>query len=121
MAEYRVELRVKRDTTARWNQCKLFVPEKGRIIVYTDYKKIVDEEGNETFIPGIKIGDGNAYLIDLPFVGDDMRLQIEEAVAKFEEHIANAKIHVSDQDREKWNKKLSLTVKDEVLEFGFAE
>lgn len=121
MAEYKVELRVKRDTTARWNQCKLFVPEKGRIIVYTDHKKILDGEGNEVNVPGIKIGDGNAYLIDLPFVDDDIRLQIEQAVARFEEHIANQKVHVSDQDREKWNKKLSFTVKDEVLEFELAE
>ena len=40
-------------------------------------------EGNELVddglidVPGIKIGDGNAYNIDLPYVGDDIEQKID--------------------------------------------
>ena len=124
MADYNVTLQVKRDTCARWALCKTAVPAKGQVIVYTDYGKRENEDGTVTDIPAIKIGDGNAYLVDLPFVGDDLRAEIEKAVAKYEqfqEHIRNQRIHVSDTDREKWDRKLSCRVEDETLEFTYVD
>ena len=50
-------------TTAEWNSTPQLRSKKDTIYVYTDYS-IVDNQN----IPAIKIGDGNAYLIDLPFV-----------------------------------------------------
>lgn len=83
----KVEARVllKHDTVANWEQIHLrFVPMAGEMIVYDDYEPIydLDSEGNKVkrmvpdkygdlkpvYRPGLKIGTGYNYLIDLPFV-----------------------------------------------------
>ena len=51
------------DTTEKWNSQKTLVAKKNYIYIYTDYH--IDSNGN--YIPGIKIGNGNSYLYDLPF------------------------------------------------------
>jgi len=56
------------DTTENWNKQRSLISKANTIYVYTDYMTI----GN-TVIPGFKIGDGNAYLIDLPFVTDSVK------------------------------------------------
>ena len=67
-------------------------------------------------IPGLKVGNGNAYNLDLPFVGDD----IAEDLIK---HI-HSPVHLSGNEREVWNHKITVGdindpdddgVKDEVL------
>ena len=50
-------------TTEEWNADRDLIAKKNTIYVYTDYDK--DREGKD--VPNIKIGDGKAYLIDLPF------------------------------------------------------
>ena len=45
---------IKKDTLENWNKAKNFIPKKEEIIVYTDY--------------GVKIGDGQTLVNDLPFV-----------------------------------------------------
>jgi len=35
--------------------------------IYSDYK-VVEKDGEEIYLPGIKIGDGKAFLIDIPFL-----------------------------------------------------
>ena len=59
------------DTTANWNSKVTYVPEDGDIIIYID-KSTIEEGGSVKNVPGIKIGDGNAYCVDLPFVADDI-------------------------------------------------
>ena len=55
------------DTTENWNNNPSLVGERSHIYIYSDYK--VEEIDDETvYIPAIKIGDGNSYLIDMPFV-----------------------------------------------------
>jgi hypothetical protein len=81
MAEKTISARfkVRRDTTANWNAAIGFIPLEGEVIVYTDYKTIT--EGNVTkYVPGIKIGSGNAYVQDLAFVGDADMQQILAAL-----------------------------------------
>lgn len=56
------------DTTENWNKQRSLIGKANTIYVYTDYMTI----GN-TVIPGFKIGDGNAYLIDSPFVTDSVK------------------------------------------------
>lgn len=106
---------VKRDTTARWNSCPLMIPKKGQIIVYTDYSHKTDDEGNEVLIPGLKIGDGNAYLVDLPFVGEDKKQDLIHLIEEFEAHKTNNEIHVSEEDRRFWNNKLNYQINGETL------
>lgn len=50
-------------TTAEFDSDKGRISERNIIYVYTDYKE--DSEG--VTHPGIKIGDGKAYIVDLPF------------------------------------------------------
>lgn len=54
---------IHRDTTQHWNAQRTLVSKAGHIYIYTD-KETVDGRN----IPGIKIGDGLAYLIDMPFI-----------------------------------------------------
>lgn len=69
-------------TTAEWNTSS-YVSKAGSIYIYTDYSQ--DEQGRD--IPALKIGDGNAYVIDLPFMAS-----------------------VTEADREFWNSKVSAAI-----------
>lgn len=80
------------DNTASWNSQPQLISQLGYLYIYSDYKQ--DSEGNN--IPGIKVGDGNAYLIDLPF-----------STKLIDEHIANAVIHITQAEREFWNNKVT--------------
>ena len=74
-----------------------YIPPEGMIVVYTDYQEI-----GGRWIPGIKIGDGNAYLINKPFIGegvaDILRLHLEDMTR-----------HITEAERQKWNNKLNFT------------
>lgn len=82
------------DTTANWNSQKTLISKKDVVYVYTDHEsKTVD--GKTMDIPGIKIGDGKAYLIDLPFTDTLMM-----------DHIRNSGIHVTQNEKNFWNNKV---------------
>lgn len=91
-------------TTSEWNSTPGLVSEKNHIYVYTDHQTKTDEEGNIINIPGIKVGDGLAYLIDLPFTD-----------TLYAEHILNKTIHIDQQERETWNNKVSVMTRGEEL------
>lgn len=78
------------DTTENWATKGMEVSEKNAVYVYTDRGKTKD--GRD--IAGIKIGDGLAYIVDLPFT--------DEA---FIEHINDKTIHITQEEREFWNNK----------------
>lgn len=59
--------------------------------------------------PGISIGDGNAYIGDLPVISGMSETLID--------HIKNAAIHVSKQDRTDWDSKISCDVDGDTLVF----
>lgn len=87
-----VELPYTYMTTAEWNQQPPTVSEAGALYIWSDYRQ--DEQGNN--IPGVKVGDGNAYIADLPFKDDD-----------FLKHILNTDIHVTPEEKEFWNNKVT--------------
>lgn len=84
------------NTTAYWNAQTRLVPTKGSIYIYSDKDTLFDGKK----VPGIKIGDGDAYLVDLPFVNDAIAQNLLD-------HINNTSVHVSAQDRINWNNKVS--------------
>ena len=106
-----------RDTTANWNRFPNIVPEAGEAIVYSDYSSYQDDHNNTVYVPGIKIGDGLAYLADLPFVGGPGYdgPSFESIVARLGLHENNASMHVSSEDRAKWDNKLNCEVSGETL------
>ena len=89
-------------TVEDWNNDRDLISQKGTLYIYNNYKVIKDEEDNEIFLPGIKLGDGKAFLIDLPFLNTD---PFDEQIL---DHINNNVIHISIEDRKFWNNKLNL-------------
>lgn len=83
--------------TATWNSQAQLVSQQGYIYIYSDHQQ--DSSGND--IPGIKVGDGNAYLIDLPF-----------STKLIDEHIADAVAHITSAERDFWNNKVTCYIDD---------
>lgn len=92
---------IKADSTEGWGRKPDFVPKFGELVIYTDKTQ---QEGQN--IPGIKVGDGNAFLVDLPFMGEDIKIQ-------FENHLDDASIHTTAAEKALWNNKI--TCDDEVM------
>lgn len=88
---YPSEPYIKYDTTENWNANPGLMSEEGILYIYTDYLK--DKEGRD--IAGIKVGDGKAFLIDLPFTCEI-----------WEDHIKDAVRHITQKEREFWNNKV---------------
>ena len=85
-------------TTEYWDAQPSLVGEKSHIYVYTDYA--VTKNGEESvLVPNIKIGDGNAYLIDNPFVATS----VEEIV---DLHVNDTTQHITEEERNMWNNKV---------------
>lgn len=79
------------DTVAGWAAKSSLQSQEGYLYVYTDHQTI-----SGVNVPGLKIGDGSAYLIDLPFID-----------AVYADHIANTIIHVTQADRARWDSKVT--------------
>lgn len=88
------------DTTAAWNLQHQLVTEFGAIYVYSDKETIYDDVGNPIIVPGIKVGDGTSYLIDMPFVGDEILYVLAE-------HMSDSTRHITEAERIFWNNKVS--------------
>lgn len=84
------------DTVENWDRQTFLLSEKGALYVYTDH--IVD---GDLVIPGFKVGDGGAYLIDLPFTD-----------AEYYKHIMDETIHITQAERDDWNDKISCKLDD---------
>lgn len=97
-------------TTSEWNLLPTYIPALGEIVIYTDRNTIGD-----VVYQGIKIGDGLAYVVDLPFVGDDVYQMI---INRIEDHVNNTNIHVTQDEKNKWNNKLNYSINDEELIFN---
>ena len=100
-------IKLKRDTTANWNNAHGFIPLQGEVIIYTDYKTI-EVNGVTKNIPGIKIGSGNAYVQDLAFVDDELRDTLMT-------HIENAEFHTTLQEKLFWNNKINVDDAEEQI------
>lgn len=96
---------IKIKTTSQWDSDLSLVSQKGTVYIYSDRQQVEDEHGNITYIPGIKIGDGLAFLVDLPFV-DEL----------FYRHIYNSDIHVTLGEKAFWNNKLNVNDAQEVIQ-----
>lgn len=90
-------------TTAEWANDITYIPKSGEMCVWTDYA-VVDEKN----VPAIKIGDGSAYAVDLPFVSDDIREELLD-------HVNNTTIHITANERATWNEKIAADVSGENL------
>ena len=103
------ETLIKIGTTAELNSDISYIPPKGEIRLYLDKTTIVDNNKTIT-VPGIKVGDGLAYGVDLPFLGDDI-------LKKLLDHIADEAAHITQEERAFWNNKINCEdeVSNEIL------
>ena len=85
-------------TTAEWDADPSIISEEGAMYIYTDYRLNDDNQ----YVPGIKIGDGNAHVVDLPFQDEDILT-----------HIINTQIHITQEEREFWNNKVTCYINAE--------
>ena len=58
------DIHIEMNTTETWSKMIDYIPPAKTLIVYSDH--IILEDG--TVVPGLKIADGLAYVVDLPFV-----------------------------------------------------
>lgn len=90
---------IRMGTKEYWESNPLIIPEKGELIVYSDYtSKEID--GQTVYIPKMKIGDGSVVVCDLPFVGEDIELLIQA-------HILDDDLHLRYGERQFWNNKVT--------------
>lgn len=79
-------------TTEEWSHQTSLISQTNTFYIYTDRTV---EDGKS--YPGIKVGDGVSYVVDLPFV-DDL----------FYSHTNNLDIHVTLAEKEFWNNKVRI-------------
>lgn len=82
------------NTCEGWNSQISIISEVNTVYVYTDLHQII-REGEVYNVPGLKVGDGTTYLIDLPFTDE-----------VFYEHIDDSNIHVTAEEKAFWNSKV---------------
>lgn len=99
------------DTQENWDSRRSLISENKAIYVYTNHSYMNDGYGGTKAVPALKIGDGTSYLIDLPFVNQKVEIDLAN-------HINNYIIHVTQQDKNFWNGKVSCSVNDETLIFS---
>lgn len=77
-------------TTAEWNRYPGEISQAGAIYIYSDY---MEYEGRN--VAGFKVGDGLAYIVDLPFIDK-----------VYSDHVKDAVRHITQTEREFWNNKV---------------
>ena len=91
---------------ADWDADRDIVSQKDVLYIYSDYK-LIEQDGKQIYMPGIKVGDGTSYLIDLPFANQNKNSEIEDLLL---DHINNRIVHISAEQRDFWNNKLKLSL-----------
>ena len=74
-------------TKSDWDSDRTLISEKDVLYIYSDYK-VIQKDGQKIYLPGLKIGDGLAYVVDLPFV-DTIYMK----------HITDTDIHITAEER----------------------
>ena len=86
-------IQLKYDTFANWESSSIIL-KKGEVAI----AEVPSETTGSKLMPpaiGIKVGDGNAYLIDKPFLD-----------TIYWEHVNDTDIHITAEEREFWNNKV---------------
>ena len=97
-------------TTAYFEGVKTTVPPRGQLVIFSDLRSIgiTKSDGSKSTITsaGIKVGDGIKTIEQLPFID-----------WFYWDHLNDANIHVTAEEKTFWNNKISCEVNDEILKF----
>lgn len=88
-------------TKDEWEKDGKAVSEKNHMYVVSDYQ--TDDDG--TVHPGIKIGDGKAYIIDLPYISGH---RVSGSISSED---------ITSEDIKAWNNKVSTSLSGDTLIF----
>ena len=95
-------------TTAYFEGVKTTVPPRGQLVIFSDLRsiKITKSDGSKSTITsaGIKVGDGIKTIEQLPFID-----------WFYWDHLNDANIHVTAEQKTFWNNKITCEVIDETL------
>ena len=97
-----IKSRVMYGTTAYWNEQTELIAKENAIYVYTDGFPRTTHN-----IVRFKVGDGQSRLIDLPYT--DM---------VYYDHISDPIVHVTPEERDFWNNKVSCKIEGETINFS---
>lgn len=92
-------------TFQEWIEAGRNISQAGVLYVYSDGYEL--EDG--TTIPRIKIGDGLAYISDLPFFDEKLRLDLAQ-------HINDLDVHVTYEEKMAWWNKLNVDDNEEIVD-----
>ena len=90
------KLTVVAKTKQQWESENRQTSQPGVLYVTTDYKTVTKDETTYN-IPAFKIGDGNGYIVDLPYATVDEQT--------FFDHVNDRVVHITQGEREFWNNK----------------
>lgn len=96
--------------TEDWDRDKFLISQKDVLYIYLDHA-VIQKQGIEYYIPGLKWGDGTSYLIDMPFLNQPPN----GGWSAYIEHINNSNIHVTLEEKSFWNNKINAQVQEEEL------
>ena len=103
------------NTTEGWNNQHDLIGKEGAIYIYSDHNTITNENDEIIDIPGIKIGDGLAYLIDAPFLDDTLSQNLIDMITMRTINLLESDNKlVSIEDRIRWNNKVSAMMSSEL-------
>lgn len=88
-------------TVEYWNSQRDLVSSRDTFYIYDDFQTVEDEHGNVHYIPGLKIGDGTSYLIDLPILASSY----DEVKRQLDNHVNDMVRHITAEERQFWNNK----------------
>ena len=95
-------------TTAYFEGVKTTVPPKGQLVIFSDLRsiEITNSDSSKSTITsaGIKVGDGEKTIEQLPFID-----------WFYWDHINDKNIHVTSEQKKFWNNKITCKVDDETL------
>ena len=91
-------------TTKYFEDLKEKIPPKGQLVIYSDLRSITKSDGTTITSAGIKVGDGNTTIEQLPFID-----------WFYWDHIKDPHIHITEDERTTWNEKISCKVDNETL------
>ena len=89
-------------TTKYFEDLKENIPPKGQLVIYSDLYEKTNSEGSKITSAGIKVGDGKKTIEQLPFID-----------WFYWDHIDDKNIHITEDERKFWNKKITCEVLDD--------
>lgn len=95
------------------------ISNKNTIYVYSDRGPHYNIDGDQYSLPGIKIGDGLAYIKSLPYIDQYINIlyqRINDIDTRLTNHINDQERHITENERQFWNNKINCYYEDNLVQ-----